>query len=86
MTKDVKTDRFELLSLELVKELLICSIMVCVIPFFSYVAELSQWFGTQILTVGEDLSAQTRQVQINSPHLYPLTSAHTTECNLLSLV
>ncbi len=45
------------------------SIMVWVIHFCSPVAELSRWLGTQKLS-GVDHSAQTKQVQINSPHLH----------------
>ncbi len=43
--------------------------MVWVIPFCPPVAEFSWWLGTQKKMSGVDHVAQTRWVQINSPHL-----------------
>ncbi len=61
------------------------SIMVWMIHFCSSVAELSRWLGTPKLS-GVDRSAQTRQVQIYSPQLHPVTPACTTESNLQSMI
>ncbi len=95
-TKDVKTGRITLLRFlkhfcawhKWVRQptgRLGVSIMVWMIPFCSPVAEFSRLLGTQKLS-SVHRSDQTKQVQLNSPHLHAHTPANTTKSNFQSVI